>query len=110
MDTVRKTATKDGVYIWLVQGDLVDEMAEFLKEKLSVLLNSFPVLNRVILDLSRVSTIDSTALLYLVEAYRSMEQRGCNLELHNVTQDICDIMDILGFNNLVKIRERNNLL
>ena len=54
--------------------------------------------------------VDSTALLYLVEAYRSMEQRGCNLELHNVTQDICDIMDILGFNNLVKIRERNNLL
>lgn len=106
LDTVRKTATKDGVYTVLVQGDLVDEMAEFLKEKLSELLNSSPVLKKVILDLSRVSTIDFTALLYMVEAYRSMEQRGCFFELHNVTQDICDIMEILGLSNLVKTRER----
>lgn len=47
LDTVRKTATKDGVYTVLVQGDLVDEMAEFLKEKLSELLNSsVPLISR----------------------------------------------------------------
>jgi anti-sigma B factor antagonist len=76
-----------------VQGELDLASAPSLKWALTDLLQTG--VQRMVLDLSRVSFIDSTALSVLVGVQRALPQEG-RIAIAAATAEVCNILELTG--------------
>lgn len=65
---------------------------------------------KVIMDLGRVSFMDSAGIGLIIGRYKTTKQYGGELEIQNVSPKLKRIFDMSGINKITKITEENNTL
>jgi len=91
--------TTEGVTVVECHGRLTAEIAATFKEEVRGLL---PQAKRVVLELGKVTYMDSSGLGAVVGLYVSAKKSGCELQLNNLTKRI---RELLGMTKLLSVFE-----
>ena len=94
-----QTSTSGGVATIRCSGRLTAEVAMSLKNEVKQLI---PTSQRIVLDLTELSYMDSAGLGTVVGAYVSAKRAGCELELINFNQRV---KELLGLTHLLSVFE-----
>lgn len=86
-----------------VEGRLAQDLNPQLEEALVGLLDQDQ--NRLVVDLSETSYINSGGLRTLVTAWRRARQQGGNLVLFGLNRHVQDVFEIVGFDKVFDIYE-----
>ena len=57
----------------------------------------------IVIDLSQVSYIDSTAIGWMVNAHRQMQQEGGRMVLHSLHPNVAQVFDLLKLERLFTV-------
>lgn len=93
------TSSKAKVATVKCSGRLTAEVAATLKAEVKSLI---PAFNRIVIDLSDLSYMDSAGLGALVGVYVSARRAGCELQLINFNQRV---RELLGLTHLLDVFE-----
>jgi anti-anti-sigma factor len=74
-------------------------------DPLQALLGSDWARQRVLLDLSAVSYIDSSAIGWLIDAQHSLQQAGGRLVVHSLRPNVRQILEVLKIGRVVAIAD-----
>jgi anti-sigma B factor antagonist len=86
-----------------VEGRLAQDLNPQLEETLVGLLDQDQ--NRLVVDLSETSYINSGGLRTLLTAWRRARQQGGNLVLFGLNRHVQDVFEIVGFDKVFDIYE-----
>lgn len=105
MSIVHDVLSGDGGRITVIQaeGRLDAEAAPALESELNAALNASQT--RIVLDLSKVTYISSSALRVLVGAWRRARAQGGDLVLASLSPRVREICEMVGFDRVFTIRE-----
>ena len=82
-----------------VQGRIVNGETASLREEVGSQLNS----QSVVLDLSRVSTIDASGLGLMLSLRKQAEAQGVGLKLMNVSKFVFEVFEITRLNTVFEV-------
>lgn len=102
MDYIKLEKTGDDLRLIFLKNDLVFNTTSFILEFLEKTIHSSGA-RRVILDLSNVNHIDSSAVGMFISLKNGMQKTGKDLYLDGVCENVLRILtflDITGFLNL----------
>lgn len=99
--TIWLQETDQDVWTVGVQGRLAQEQSMDLEDTLRGLLDKQR--NRLIVDLSQASYINSGGLRTLVTAWRLARQQGGNLVLFGLNEHVREIFEMVGFDKVFQI-------
>ncbi|HEV2298906.1 MAG TPA: STAS domain-containing protein [Candidatus Acidoferrales bacterium] len=94
-----QTTVSAGVAIVRCSGRLTAEVAASLKNEVKSLM---PASQRIVLDLTDLSYMDSAGLGTIVGVYVSAKRTGCELQLVNFNQRV---RELLGLTHLLEVFE-----
>lgn len=105
MSIVHDVLSSDGGSIEVIQaeGRLDAEAAPALESALNTALSAGHT--RIVLDLSKVTYISSSALRVLVGAWRRARAQGGDIVLASLSPRVREILEMVGFNRVFTIRE-----
>jgi anti-sigma B factor antagonist len=89
-----------------VQGRIVNGETSSLREEVSSQLNS----RSVVLDLSRVNTIDASGLGLMLSLHKQAETKGVGLKLMNASKFVCQVFEITRLNTVFEVIPREKPL
>jgi anti-sigma B factor antagonist len=95
-------ADDDGETVVTAAGELDINTAPELREQLARLVNEGA--RQIVVDLTKVSFVDSTALSVLVSALKRLRQAGGDLELASPNPSVRRVFEITGLTRLFTIR------
>jgi anti-anti-sigma factor len=93
---------KDHVKVVYLAGEVDGDGVESFKEQLSAIIDSTPEVKYYIFHLRRLDFINSMVIGYLADVYSKMAQNGEKMILSEGNAHILDILDLVGFTNLVE--------
>ena len=96
----------DNVAVVRCHGKLVAGVSDVLYAQVSQLI---PGANRIVLDLTGVTHMDSMGLGTLVRLYVSAKSAGCALELKNVGKPIRHLLGVTHLLSVLEIIGENNI-
>jgi len=79
-----------------IEGNLIIDNAEKVKEELMKRLDNITPGKPVILDLSRVEEVDSSGLQLLVAFFKSLQNRGIKFSVTAIHKDMLEILNLSG--------------
>jgi anti-anti-sigma factor len=77
----------------------IDNLKEAVDEKLQKNLNQN---QKVVFDFQKVQFIDSSGITFLIEVCRRLQDNGCYIKAHHISEEVSSILDILGVDDLLK--------
>lgn len=98
-----ETTQEEAVHRLLVEGEVDAYTAPKLKEALIPLTEQEG--DRIYVDLSAVSYMDSTGLGVFVGAYKSAKANGSVLQLEHLTDRVARLFEITGLSDVMNINE-----
>ncbi len=92
---------KDYIKVVYLAGEVDGDAVESFKEQLNAIFESTPDVKYYIFHLRKLDFINSMIIGYLADVYSQMGQNGKKLILSEGNPHILDILDLVGFTNLV---------
>ena len=86
-----------------LQGRIVNGETAVLRNAINSQVNINRNINRVVLDLARVTTIDAHGLGVLLELRQETQSRGTDLRLMNITKPVSHVLEITRLNSVFEI-------
>ena len=96
------TKSRNGNLYIFFEGDIDQSEATSLKNKLSSILKTRP-LNKVILNMSKITFIDSTFLGILMGRYKEMRAKGVSLYIEEPSRQIDKLLSISGIYTIIPL-------
>ncbi|MGE5582093.1 MAG: anti-sigma F factor antagonist [Bacillota bacterium] len=94
-----------------LSGELDLETSPAFRELVEEKLNHYESIKHLILDLNKVSFIDSSGLGVILGQYKRLSQRGGRLSAINVSQTIQRILGLSGLLKIIRVyRDRQQAL
>lgn len=81
-----------------VEGSLIFDNAEPLKEELLAKLEKLKPDKPVKIDFSHVEEIDSSGIQLLISLFKTMESRNLRYKLESISDEMVEILDLSGLN------------
>jgi anti-sigma B factor antagonist len=91
------------VAVLSLQGQIVNGETEILRNAVQSLSEALPDVSAVILDLSRVTTVDACGLGVMLALREHAEAKGIRFELMNVTKQIRRVFEITRLDSVFHI-------
>ena len=88
-----------------IDGELDLETAPIFKEIIEKKLNQYEPINHLILDLQKVSFIDSSGLGAILGRYKRLSQQGGRLSAIRVSRQILRVLELSGLLRIMTIYE-----
>lgn len=79
-----------------IEGNLIIDHAEKVKEELMKRLDNITPGKPLILDLSRVEEVDSSGLQLLVAFFKSLQNRGITFSVTAIHKDMLEVLNLSG--------------
>ena len=92
---------RDDVKVVYLAGEVDGEAVENFKTQLNEVFQSTPDVSYYIFHLKKLDFINSMVIGYLADIYSQMGKQGKKLILSEGNSHILDILDLVGFTNLV---------
>ncbi len=96
------TTTTDGIRVVTVAGEIDHHTGEALRQALDASTTSRP---RIVVDLSRVTFIDSTGINILIAAHHTLTDADGWIRLAAPTQTVMRTLQIIGVDTLIDCRD-----
>ena len=88
-----------------LQGRIVNGETTVLRKAVNSQVN----VNRIVLDLARVTTIDAHGLGVMLELRQETQSKGTDLKLMNVTKPVSRVLEITRLNTVFEIISKEEL-
>jgi anti-anti-sigma factor len=82
----------------IVEGDLIFDNAQQVKERLLSKLEKLNNDKEVTIDLSHIEEIDSSGIQLLISFFKSLEKKKVKYKIDGVTNEIVEILELSGLN------------
>jgi len=92
---------REDVKVVYMAGEVDGDAVESFKEQLNALFESTPEVKYYIFHLRKLDFINSMVIGYLADVYSQLGKQGKKLILSEGNSHILDILDLVGFTNLV---------
>ncbi|HBF38220.1 MAG TPA: anti-sigma F factor antagonist [Firmicutes bacterium] len=102
---ILKTERQGANLIVFIDGELDLETAPLFKETIEKKLNQYESVRHLILDLEKVSFIDSSGLGAILGRYKRLSGQGGKISAIKVSQPVKRIFELSGLLKVVKIYE-----
>ena len=86
-----------------VEGDLIFDNAEKLKQLLLERVEKITPATPVILDLSGVQDVDSSGLQLLVAFFKTLQNRGIKSSVNNIPKEMLEILNLSGLDKSFRL-------
>ena len=100
---ILKTERQGSNLIVLIDGELDLETAPLFKEMIEKKLNQYESVRHLILDLEKVSFIDSSGLGAILGRYKRLSEQGGRISAIKVSQPIKRVLELSGLLKVIKI-------
>lgn len=106
MNLSLETIDKDGIVHVEAAGNITgSDIPVEGKDPFEQVLGANWASNRVLLNLGKVSYIDSSAIGWLIGAHRAFTERGGRLVVHSIQPTVRQIMDVLQIGKVVPLAD-----
>lgn len=86
-----------------VEGNLIFDNSEELKEKLLERIDHITPHKPVIVDLSRVEEIDSSGLQILLSFFKTLQNLSVKFNVTNINKEMLDILNLSGLTKYFRL-------
>jgi stage II sporulation protein AA (anti-sigma F factor antagonist) len=92
----------DGIRVLTLAGEIDRDTGQTLRQALDASATPHP---RIVVDLSRVTFMDSTGINILISAHRSLTEAGGWIRLAAPTEAVLRLLQIVGVDTVIDCRE-----